>query len=124
MLKYLAFMFFMMFILSGPAMLFFFYGTDIEASSFSKIVSASSMGNLGSSEPVCRETTLESESLQGVINLNCPFGELDKLFDFGQVSRFTKINCDEIKAKPLNEAQIAYYPPDCRLRLFHDYQQK
>ena len=34
MLKYLAAMFFGMFMLSMPAMLFFFYGTDLEDSSF------------------------------------------------------------------------------------------
>ena len=54
-LKYLGFIFFMMFLLSAPAMLFFFYGTELESASFNKIVSAMSLGNLGGSEPVCQE---------------------------------------------------------------------
>jgi len=48
-------MFFMMFVLSAPAMLFFFHGSELESTTFGKVVSATSLGNLGSSEPVCRE---------------------------------------------------------------------
>lgn len=53
MLKYLAFMFWVMFMLSIPSIIFFTSGTEVENASFSKIVSAASLGNLGSSEPVC-----------------------------------------------------------------------
>ena len=88
MLKYLAAMFFAMFMLSMPAMLFYFYGTELEDSSFTQIVAAASLGNLGSSEPVCREGKLdetpdENGNLVGQIQLSCPFGDLYELFDFG-----------------------------------------
>jgi len=55
MLKYLAFMFLMMFTLSIPAIIFFFSGTEVEDTTLTKIVAAGSLGNLGASEPVCRE---------------------------------------------------------------------
>ena len=96
-LKYLGFMFFMMFLLSGPAMLFFFYGSDLESTSLTKIVSTLTVGNLGSSEPVCKEGSYDLTTVyaiakpEGVMNLRCPFGELYELFDFGQLSTNTKV---------------------------------
>lgn len=43
----------MMTILAIPSMLFFFYGSELEDSTFQKVVTAASLGNLGSSNPVC-----------------------------------------------------------------------
>ena len=83
MLKYLAFMFFMMFILSIPAMIFFFSAQTVEDSSLNKIVAAGSVGNLGASEPVCvpdSQYDLSTPQLAlnpaGKVELSCPFGEL------------------------------------------------
>jgi len=53
--------------------------------------------------------------------MNCPFGELYSLFDFGQLSTSTKVKCDEIRKQPLADTAVSYYPPDCHLRLFDDY---
>ena len=46
-------MFTLMFILSIPAILFFWYGSDPPDLSFTKVVTAASLGNLGTSAPVC-----------------------------------------------------------------------
>ena len=52
-LKFMSCMFILMLVLASPAMFFFFYGQKIEDSSFTAIVKASSLGNLGSSNPTC-----------------------------------------------------------------------
>jgi len=74
-------------------MLFFFYGTDISDTSFTKIVTAASLGNLGSSNPVCNTAIFDTTSAtanrkdpQAFMQLSCPFGELWSLTTFGQLS--------------------------------------
>lgn len=52
-LKYMGALFLCMTILAIPSMLFFFYGTDVKDSSFKSMVTAASLGNLGSSLPTC-----------------------------------------------------------------------
>ena len=66
-----------------PAMLFFYYGTELESPSLTKIVTAASLGNLGSSQPVCNAGVFDIESASAnvldptaIITLSCPFGEL------------------------------------------------
>ena len=54
-LKYIGCLFLMMTVLAIPSMLFFFYGTELEDVAFKKIVTSASLGNLGSSKPVCKE---------------------------------------------------------------------
>ena len=53
-LKYMGCLFLAMAFLSIPSMLFFFYGTELTDYSLTKIVTAASLGNLGSSAPVCK----------------------------------------------------------------------
>lgn len=103
MLKYLAAMFFMMFVLSMPGMIFFYSGSEVEDASLTKLVAAGSLGNLGASEPVCREGEYDlstpelAANPKGIVQLNCAFGELYSLYDFGQLSKNTKTDCSEIK---------------------------
>ena len=49
-------------LLSVPAMLFFFYGTELADTSFTKVVAAASLGNLGSSDPVCQDARYDLSS--------------------------------------------------------------
>ena len=42
-----------MFFLAIPSICFFYYGTELTDTSFKKIVTAASLGNLGSSKPTC-----------------------------------------------------------------------
>jgi len=72
-------------------MLFFSYGNELVDRSFAKIVTAGSLGNLGSSNPVCSkgffDTSLTTSSAllnpYGSISLSCSFGELYGLKTFG-----------------------------------------
>ena len=82
-LKYMGFLFMLMFVLSIPSMLFFIYGTELTDSSLTKVVTAASLGNLGSSKPVCKSGTYDivSETVNtnnptAYIELSCPFGNL------------------------------------------------
>ena len=52
-LKYMGALFCCMTLLAIPSMLFFFYGTELKEKSFRNIVTAASLGNLGSSLPTC-----------------------------------------------------------------------
>ena len=52
-LKYMGALFCAMTVLAIPSMLFFFYGTELTDTSFRKVVTAASLGNLGSSLPSC-----------------------------------------------------------------------
>jgi len=119
-------MFFAMFMLSMPAMLFFFYGTDLQDSSFTQIVAAASLGNLGSSQAVCREGTYDLDTPEGLadpkgaVSLSCPFGELYDLFDFGQISVNQNVDCETITKNPLADAEVNYYPPDCHMRRYEE----
>ena len=97
-------------VLAIPAMLFFFYGTELADTSFTKIVAAASLGNLGSSDPVCKEGRYDLSSSPNAPNLNpsvsislsCPFGELWSIKEFGQVSVSTPIDCEEAVKDPDN----------------------
>ena len=119
-------LFLLMGVLAIPAMLFFFYGTELADSSFTKIVAAASLGNLGSSDPVCKDARYDLSS-PGVdkkdpsvsISLSCPFGELWSIKEFGQVSISTPIDCEGAVKDPDN-AEFEYYPPDCNYNLFED----
>jgi len=100
-LKCMGCLFFLMAILAGPAMLFFFYGTELADTSFTKVVAAASLGNLGSSQPVCSsakyDLTSENRSLTNPyaqIKVSCPFGELWSVKEFGQLSVSTFVDCD------------------------------
>lgn len=61
-LKYMGCMFVLFFILAIPAMLFFFYGTELADVTFTKVVTAASLGNLGSSSPVCNSAKFDLSS--------------------------------------------------------------
>ena len=98
MLKYLGCMFLLMFLLSIPSICFFFYGTELTDSSFTKIVTAASLGNLGTSKPVCKTGRYDLTSgvnPQAGIFLDCPFGDLYAISEFGQLSREVEVDCTE-----------------------------
>lgn len=117
-------LFLLMGILAIPAMLFFFYGTELADSSFTKVVAAASLGNLGSSDPVCQDArydlssaTADTENPRVSISLSCPFGELWAIKQFGQVSVSTPVDCEGATDDPDN-ASFDFYPPDCEYALF------
>ena len=89
-LKYMACLFVAMLILAIPAMLFYFQGTELSDTGLGSIVTASSLGNLGSSKPVCKTAKYDLVSADAdlidpavSLQLSCPFGELYTIKDFG-----------------------------------------
>ena len=123
-LKCMGCLFLLMGILAIPAMLFFFYGTELADSSFTKVVAAASLGNLGSSDPVCQDArydlssaTADTANPRVSISLSCPFGELWAIKQFGQVSVSTPVDCEEATDDPDN-ASFDFYPPDCEYAVF------
>ena len=123
-LKCMGCLFLLMGILAIPAMLFFFYGTELADSSFTKVVAAASLGNLGSSDPVCQDArydlssaTADTENPRVSISLSCQFGELWAIKQFGQVSVSTPVDCEGATDDPDN-ASFDFYPPDCEYALF------
>ena len=96
MLKYLGCMFLLMFLLSIPAICFFSYGTELTEGSFTKIVTAASLGNLGTSKPVCKTGSYDlatGANPKAAIFLDCPFGDLYAISEFGQLSREVEVDC-------------------------------
>lgn len=94
-LKFMSCQFMVLALLALPSMLFFFYGTDLSDTSFTKVVTAASLGNLGSSNPVCNSAIFDTTSIsanrgdpQAIMQLSCPFGELWSLTTFGQLSAY------------------------------------
>lgn len=82
-LKCMGCLFLLMGFLAIPSMIFFFYGTELADTSFTKVVAAASLGNLGSSDPVCKEASYDLTGAnaskwnpQVNMQLSCPFGEL------------------------------------------------
>ena len=123
-LKFMACMFILMLILASPAMFFFFYGQKIEDSSFTAIVKASSLGNLGSSNPTCNiaryDLTNELEP-KAFLTLSCPFGELWQIRVFGQASVSSSIDCDEaVGSDNLEDYNYNFFPPTCNYGEFDD----
>ena len=82
-------------------MLFFLYGTELADTSLTKIVTAASLGNLGSAKPNCYHSEFGvSSSDDNIINpksimpLSCPFGDLFSIAMFGQMSVKDKVDCE------------------------------
>ena len=122
MLKYLGCMFLLMFFLSIPAICFFFYGTELTDASFTKIVTAASLGNLGTSKPVCKTGVYDLTSgvnPQAGIFLDCPFGTLYSITEFGQLSKEVEVDCDKAtEFIGTAESGFSFYPPDCDYNRF------
>lgn len=115
-------LFLVMFLLAIPSMIFFSAGTELTEMSFRNVVTAASLGNLGSSTPTCSSAKFDLTSPladlrnpQALVQLSCPFGELSKISHFGQISVSEHIDCDEeVNADAAGHADIFnYYPPDC-----------
>ena len=111
--------------------MFFFAGTELTEMSFRKIVTAASLGNLGSSQPTCSDgkyDLISDEAKAGdlsnpqvTMQLSCAFGELWHIEHFGQISISEHIDCDaEERSEETAHADIFnYYPPDCHYETFH-----
>ncbi len=105
-------------------MLFFYVGTEPQDSSFGKIVTAASLGNLGSSAPVCQTGVydLKSDTKQAdpevLIGLSCPFGELFNVYEFGQIPINDKVDCQQTQdeSTQLDDLAFNFYPPTCHLQ--------
>ena len=77
----------MMTILAIPSMCFFYYGNEVKDIQLVQLVSAASLGNLGSSQTTCDLSTLPiTTEIQ--FDLSCAFGELWSVETFGQLSTF------------------------------------
>ena len=100
-LKYMGMMFCINFCLAIPAIIFYFQGNELPSASLSKIVTAASLGNLGTASPTCYESRFdlitENANLfnpTATFTLRCPFGDLYSIAKFGQVSVNDNVDCE------------------------------
>ena len=79
-------MYCIMTLISIPSMVFYFSGNPTERLSMRDLIPALSLGNIGQSETACSSGIYEPSSNQVEITISCPFGKLDEVTSFGQVS--------------------------------------
>lgn len=122
MIKFMGMIFTLMLIMSLPAMLFYASGTELEDSSFAKVVTLVSLGNLGMSSPVCKSQIFDLPAPGSrmsdptvTLSLSCPFGELWNLYEFGQLSVLDKVDCQQTQDESvsLDDIEFNFYPPLC-----------
>ena len=112
-------MFLVALILSLPAILFYYYGTEPPDTSFASLISATTLGNLGNAKPTCniaRYDLLDSDAFfpKARLSLACPFGKLSRIEEFGQLSASEVADCSNIKSTAdLLEHPFHYYPSHC-----------
>ena len=70
----MACLYFVMTLISVPAMVFYWSGNPAHDLSISAIVPALSLGNIGQSETACASGTFDPATGSVEITLNCPFG--------------------------------------------------
>ena len=123
-LKFMSCMFILMLILASPAMFFFIQGQGLEDSSFTSFVKATSLGNLGSSSPVCQTARYDlsnADDPNAYLTLSCNFGELWAIKTFGQVSVSNEIDCDAATSSAdATEYNYNFFPPSCNYLEFDD----
>ena len=120
-LKYMGAMFLVMLVLSLPAILFYYYGTEPPDTSFASLINATTLGNLGNAKPTCNIARYDLLSPNADINnpkvqlsLACPFGNLWRIEEFGQLSASEVADCSNVKSTAdLLEHPFHYYPPHC-----------
>jgi len=123
-LKFMATMYCIMTVISIPSMVFYFSGNPTDRLSMSDLIPALSLGNIGQSETACASGIYEPSTSLVEITINCPFGKLDEVTSFGQVSFGQFIQCALAKeaAKeegiPLSEYDFGFYPERCSYREF------
>ena len=102
-------------------MIFFYEGTELEDKTLFKVLMAASLGNLGSSNPVCQagvfntppKSSGKSEA-EVLLKLSCPFGELYSLTEFGQLSVNDLVDCKATR-KRSGETSFEYFPSACHI---------
>ena len=85
-------------------------------------MTAASLGNLGTSKPVCNagsyDLTTGANPKAGIF-LDCPFGNLYAISEFGQLSREVVVDCD--KATEFigsTTSAFSFYPSSCDYKKF------
>ena len=126
-LKYMAMLFGFMVLLSIPSMLFFYSGSSLGGTNIQAIIRATSLGNLGSSKPVCNREAfiLNSDgNYEADLSLSCPFGVMEYVRILGSLSSTeTGPVCQEYyeatkDVKKLEEYDPGYYPGQCHIDNF------
>ena len=88
-LKYMAFMFFFISLLSVAPMIFFYFGTQSDFSSPYDLITGTSLGNLGQAQRVCSYEHFDfvsvSDTYESELSLSCPYGNLDSIEVMGQM---------------------------------------
>ena len=100
------------------------------------LIVVTSLGNIGAARPTCSNGF---EDREGTINiyLKCANGQLDKLSDFGQLSKDEEAKCPKfeemqgdlnekdkkIRAKKLSK-RLKFVPRDCNIRKWTKKQKK
>ena len=86
-------------------------------------MTAASLGNLGTSKPVCKagsyDLTKGDDNIKAGISLDCPFGTLFAITEFGQLSREVAVDCDNA-TEFIGSATSAFsfYPSSCDYKRF------
>ena len=82
----MATMYCIMTLISIPSMLFYFSGNPADGLSTSEVIQSLMLGNIGQSEVACASGIYEPSTSLVEITVVCPFGLLDEVTSFGQVS--------------------------------------
>lgn len=120
-LKYLTWVFFVMTILSIPSMTFYVSGNLEIPSNLKSAITAVSLGNIGASLLACNSGTYQYQAdlqdYKATISLQCSYGTLDGIREFGQVSVASYIDCASFEtstsstdAATSENSAIAFYP--------------
>ena len=79
----MACVYFMMTIMSIPAMVFYFSGNPATDLSPAAIIPSLTLGNIGQSQTVCTSGIYDPETESVEMSLKCPFGQLAYITQFG-----------------------------------------
>ena len=122
-LKYFTFLFLIMTILSVPSMLFYMSGNMAIPNDLKASLTAISLGNIGATTLACSATKpappLEGEIETSAVtfNMQCSYGVLGKIENWGQISAFSYVSCEKYTSDEA-EGDEAYdfpiYPNACQ----------
>lgn len=127
MLKYMGVVFGVLCLLSLPSLVLNVRSNPVTAGNAKELFSLLSLGNIGSTRLSCNTGTYTSPITENPlasdytaqIYLQCPYGKLDTLNSFGQVSINQRINCFQVVSAMEEQQQTySYYPETCELSQF------
>jgi hypothetical protein len=121
-LKYFTSLFIIMTILSLPSMMFYLSGNMTIPSDLKSALTAISLGNIGATTLACNAQNPippegGPETSKTTFNMQCSYGVLGKLQNWGQVSAFSFVSCEKYTTE-IDEGdgsyQFPFYPQTCQ----------